>query len=42
MQGEALEGYRLSPQQRRLWMLLRSERNDPYQTKCAVFDQRPA
>src|SRR5262249_19337129 len=36
MQGKALEGYRLSPQQRRLWMLLRQGRNGSYQAKCAV------
>src|SRR5687767_1565365 len=32
-QQSALTGYRLSPQQRRLWALLRS---GPYRTKCAV------
>ena len=36
MQGEGLEGHRLSPQQRRLWMLSRHEWNQSYQTKCAV------
>src|SRR5262245_54499636 len=36
MQGKALEGYRLSPQQRHLWMLLRQGWNESYQAKCAV------
>src|SRR5262245_14619074 len=36
MQEEMLEGYRLSPQQRRLWGLLRRGSNGAYQTKCAV------
>jgi len=36
MQEEALKGYRLSPQQRHLWMLLRHGWNEPYHTKCAV------
>ena len=37
MQEEMLEGYRLSPQQRHLWGLLRHGRNGSYQTKCAVM-----
>jgi amino acid adenylation domain-containing protein len=37
MQEEALQGYRLSPQQRHLWMALRDGRNESYQTKCAVM-----
>jgi amino acid adenylation domain-containing protein len=36
IQEGTLEGYRLSPQQRHLWTLLRHGRNDPYQAKCAV------
>src|SRR5262245_45633883 len=36
MQGTALEGYRLSPQQKHLWMLLRQGRTESYQAKCAV------
>src|SRR5882672_8196544 len=36
MQEEMLEGYRLSPQQRHLWMLLRHGWNVSYQTKCLV------
>src|SRR5262245_27199381 len=36
MQEEALSGYRLSPQQRRLWSLLRPGCNRSYQVKCAV------
>src|SRR5262245_61509518 len=37
MQEEMLEGYRLSPQQRHLWGLLRRGWNVAYQTKCAVM-----
>src|SRR5262249_41787715 len=36
MQEDVLQGYRLSPQQRHLWMVLRDGRNESYQTKCAV------
>jgi len=36
MHEEVLEGYRLSPQQRHLWALLRHGWNESYQTKCAV------
>src|SRR5262245_6203006 len=36
MQNEVLEGYRLSPQQRRLWLLSKHDWNAPYQTKCAI------
>src|SRR5262245_21422389 len=36
MQEGALTGYRLSPQQRHLWFLLRQGRSESYQTKCAV------
>ncbi len=36
MQEERLEGYRLSPQQRRLWGLLRYGWNGAYQTAGVV------
>src|SRR5262250_2833027 len=36
MQEEVLKGYRLSPQQRHLWMSLRQGRSAPYQAKCAM------
>jgi hypothetical protein len=36
-----LTGYRLSPQQRHLWALLREGWNGAYQTKCAVLIKGP-
>src|ERR1051326_8798316 len=36
MKEMAIEGFRLSPQQRRLWLLQREEQQ-PYQTQCVVF-----
>src|ERR1051325_6146646 len=36
MQPNVLEGYRLSPQQRHLWMLLQLGWSVAFQTKCAV------
>jgi hypothetical protein len=37
VQEKALTGYRLSPQQRRLWALLQHGWNESYQAKCAVM-----
>jgi amino acid adenylation domain-containing protein len=36
MQEKMLEGYRISPQQKHLWELLRHGRNAAYEAKCAV------
>ena len=36
MQTEQLEGFKLSPQQKRLWLLQQSESTFPYRVKCAV------
>src|SRR5262245_9642945 len=37
MQERALTGYRLSPQQKHVWALLRHGWEGAYQTKCAVM-----
>jgi amino acid adenylation domain-containing protein/non-ribosomal peptide synthase protein (TIGR01720 family) len=36
MQKEITKGFRLSPQQRHLWLLQQAEHNQPYSVKCAV------
>lgn len=36
MQKQMIEGYRLSPQQKRLWLLQKNERAVPYSVHCAV------
>ena len=36
MQGQSLEGFRISPQQKRLWMLQQSASNQPYRATFAV------
>jgi amino acid adenylation domain-containing protein/non-ribosomal peptide synthase protein (TIGR01720 family) len=36
MQQETIQGYRLSPQQKRLWLLQQSENNPAYHARCAV------
>src|SRR5262245_30402399 len=41
MQDSVLTGYRLSPQQRRLWTLLRQGWAGSYQTKCVVMTAGP-
>src|ERR1041385_4094010 len=41
MQQNVLEGYRLSPQQRHLWMLLQLGWSVAYQTKCVVGIKGP-
>ena len=37
MQKEQLEGFRLSPQQKHLWLLQESEKLLPYRVQCAVI-----
>jgi amino acid adenylation domain-containing protein/non-ribosomal peptide synthase protein (TIGR01720 family) len=37
MQEEVMQGYRLSPQQRRLWLLQQQEQNSPYRAQCFVL-----
>src|ERR1700755_4290 len=41
MASTVIEGYRLSPQQRRLWRLLRSDSPSPYLSQCVLL-VRPA
>ncbi|GAB1541392.1 hypothetical protein NUACC21_40630 [Scytonema sp. NUACC21] len=36
MQKEIVEGYRLSPQQKHLWWLQQTERNQTYRAQCAI------
>jgi amino acid adenylation domain-containing protein len=36
MHVEVIEGYRLSPQQRHLWLLMQESANQPYSSRCAV------
>jgi hypothetical protein len=36
MEKEIIEGFRLSPQQRRLWSLQQGGRDAPYCAQCAV------
>lgn len=36
MQKELIQGYRVSPQQRRLWLLQQQAHNPAYSTQCAV------
>ena len=36
LEREIIEGYQLSPQQRRLWLLQQGEPNSPYRAHCAV------
>src|ERR1700755_1693979 len=37
MASTVIEGYRLSPQQRRLWRLLRSDSPSPYLSQCVLL-----
>ncbi len=37
MQVQAIQGYRLSPQQKRLWLLQQSTDHQPYRAQCAVL-----
>jgi len=37
MQGLSIEGFRLSPQQKRLWLLQQSGYSQPYHAQCAVL-----
>ena len=37
MQNMVIEGYRVSPQQRRLWSLQRSGQDTPYRSQCIVL-----
>jgi hypothetical protein len=36
MQEQSLEGFRISPQQKRLWMLQQSASSQPYRANFAV------
>jgi hypothetical protein len=36
LEREIIEGYQLSPQQKRLWLLQQDEPNSPYRANCAV------
>jgi amino acid adenylation domain-containing protein len=40
-QHESVEGYRLSPQQRSLWLLQQAGPNSPYRAQCAVLIEGP-
>ena len=37
MQDVSIEGFRLSPQQKRLWQLQQASKNQPYRAHCAVL-----
>ena len=37
MQGLSIEGFRLSPQQKRLWILQQGVYSQPYRVQCAVL-----
>jgi len=37
MQTDVIEGFRLSPQQRRLWSLQHADRSLPYHAQCAIL-----
>ena len=37
MQDASIEGFRLSPQQKRLWQLQEAGNNQPYRAHCAVL-----
>ncbi|WDD36594.1 amino acid adenylation domain-containing protein (plasmid) [Nostoc sp. UHCC 0926] len=37
MSKEPIDGYRLSPQQKRLWLLQKVERNQPYRAHCSLL-----
>jgi non-ribosomal peptide synthetase component F len=37
MQGLSIEGFRLSPQQKRLWLLQQGVNNQPYRVQCTVL-----
>ena len=37
MQKEIVQGFRLSPQQRHLWLLQQGEQCSPYRAQCAVL-----
>jgi amino acid adenylation domain-containing protein len=39
MQALSIEGFRLSPQQKRLWLLQQGVHNQPYRVQCAVLIQ---
>ncbi|MGB8509398.1 MAG: amino acid adenylation domain-containing protein [Pyrinomonadaceae bacterium] len=41
MQAEVIEGFRLSPQQRHLWLLHGSEQGTPYRAWCAILLEGP-
>jgi amino acid adenylation domain-containing protein/FkbM family methyltransferase len=41
MQQEIIQGFRLSPQQKRLWSLQRPGDNQPYRAQCAVLIHGP-
>jgi hypothetical protein len=37
MQELSIEGFRLSPQQKRLWLLQQAGYSQPYRVQCAVL-----
>ncbi|HJT55877.1 MAG TPA: amino acid adenylation domain-containing protein, partial [Ktedonobacteraceae bacterium] len=41
MQSETIEGFRLSPQQRRLWLMQGAVENQPYRTQCLILIEGP-
>jgi amino acid adenylation domain-containing protein len=41
MQAEIIEGFRLSPQQRHVWLLHKLEHSAPYRVQCAVLIEGP-
>jgi amino acid adenylation domain-containing protein len=41
MQQLSEQGFRLSPQQKRIWSLQQAEQNQPYRTQCAVLIEGP-
>src|SRR6185436_21026905 len=37
MQSDMIQGFRLSPQQKRLWSLQRYDEDEPYRAQCTVL-----